>query len=386
MKGLIYFILVLFSSLLWSCEVQLPFPEKSINHDNAVSINALVIAGDSVMARMAWTEDLGDDMYEVIPDKPTLWRILKFVNPTLFPEDTIYNYKYKTELIIRDASMHLINSAGDSIPMIYNDSTMNYESDYRALPGETLTLTGSVTKLFPGKADSIHTYTASSRITVPDWTPDFEIIDCQKYYRGYEDREEIPLSERTTVVDSVATFRILIKEPANSPRHTYRIKVLGIGVNHEVNRHYIICWANAFYSTDPLLYDAALENKFAPWQPYTTDIFTNESFYNGQYTLTVSSRFFVRYHREGYYIGNNYKEAVYNDRRFEIELEAIGDELANYLTTIYRYRLDTDSYFSEPISLPNNIAGGVGIFGAIGNRKTVKYRFPGEEPLIPEFE
>ncbi len=154
----------------------------------------------------------------------------------------------------------------------------------------------------------------------------------------------------------------------SSHTHCYRIKVQAIEYNRKKNLDETIgwiAWCDAFFSTDPLLYDSSITGTFGPWQAYTTDVFTNSKFVGGEYDLTVQSRIF--------------SHSVSVHRAIKITLQPISASLANYLSSIYRIRSFEQSYFSEPSTLSTNIDGGVGIFGAIGKSVARMYWLPGEE-------
>ncbi|MBP3590571.1 MAG: DUF4249 family protein, partial [Muribaculaceae bacterium] len=130
-------------------------------------------------------------------------------------------------------------------------------------------------------------------------------------------------------------------------------------------------------SKDPLFYDPAITKSFGPWPAYTTDVFSDAYFPNGEYIVELNSRIFPAPSESSNSSG----------RYVEIELEPINRELMEYLSVLYRLRVATDSYFSEPVSLPSNIEGGVGVFGAVGKSAKVRYWFPGEEnPAVPPIE
>ena len=129
---------------------------------------------------------------------------------------------------------------------------------------------------------------------------------------------------------------------------------------------------SVFHTADGLLVDPAIDKSFGPWPAYVTDVFSDKSFYGDEYVVEVSSRM--------KYPGDN----IRNGRYFDIELQPINRELMEYLSVLYRLRVATDSYFSEPVSLPSNIEGGVGVFGAIGQSAKIRYWLPGEEnPAVP---
>ncbi len=362
-------ILPLIAYLLCACEVDLPISDNQASGDASYIITSLVSVGENVNLRLARTESINEDRYEVYDNTEMLWRVLMFPDTTYYyyPEDKQLMQKYKETLVSRKSDVYLITSSGE-IPMIYNDTTLNYECDYRPLPGEKLSVKAKC-RSNEDTTSSQLTNECYASVVVPDWQPEFEIISANKIYKQSLMRDDLGIEEVTA--DSVVEFKIKIID-RSTDIHCYRIKVQGISYmdipyeNNTVTEY--IRWCDAFFSSDPLLYDSAITGSFGPWQAYTTDVFTNSTFVSGEYDLIVQSRFF-RYSTSGY-------------RAIKITLQPISTSLANYLSTLYRIRSFTPSYFSEPASLSSNIDNGVGVFGAIGQSVSRIYFFPGEEQAL----
>lgn len=377
-KSPFYIISVGILAVASACETSLPVPDHQVSGDESVVISSLACAGDCLKVRLARTEAIGEAHHEVYEDKELLWRALMFPDTTYlsYPQDSLLMKKYKEQLVLGQSSVTLTTPTGEELPLKYNNATLDYECGYIPLPGERLTITAECQSgTAPAQVQRPHICTAT--VNVPDWKPEFEIVSAEKVYKKTLTRDDLNLAE--PVPDSVIDFKIRIIDP--SPQlHAYRIKVQGCAYSYQrvtdgkVDRAYIN-WIDAFFSNDPLLYDAGITDNFGPWQAYTTDVFTNQAFQGGEYYMSVQSR--IHGHSSGTTNGRY--------RAVKITLQPIAPSLANYLSSLYRLRSMTPTYFTEPTSLSSNVVGGVGIFGAIGESTSIFYRFPGEEdPLYPE--
>lgn len=379
MKKIFLTILAALALTLTSCEVELPSFRDTINTDNiAASVTALVNANDSIRLRLAYTESINDVLHEVYDDRNVLWRMIKFNDPIFYDVDTIIMDKYNKELVCPNGEVYFITNSGRRVDMVYNPKTLDYECDYKPRPGETYEFFAKANE--PDKP----AVNARAKIAVPDWKPQVEIVSCKAVYKELMSREELPLVERW--MDSVAELKIRIVDNSNDT-HCYRIKVQGVGyfrgysdidLGSFIQTFYFsnVVWSDAFFSSDPLLYDPAIIEHFGPWQPYTTDVFSNKSF-DGEHTLMVQ----VRYPDQLY--SHAWREEY--GRFIRVELEPISEDLMNYLSTMYRLRVFKQSYFSEPIGLPGNVDGAVGIVGAIGPSTVLHYWFPNEyDPTYPQ--
>ncbi|MDE7153375.1 MAG: DUF4249 domain-containing protein [Muribaculaceae bacterium] len=361
-----------------SCETFLPDPATQAKDDIQVVASSLVTTGDTVSVRLAYTENFTDKITEVYYDRNMMLRALMFPDTTRHSTDKYLMKKYYDELLLRVGKVELVTGTGERKEMKFNPSTFNFECAHKPTPGERLELSANISSR-TGKSLSLHSSTV-----VPGWKPEAEIIEATRLYREGEEREDLGLREMTN--DSVYQLKILLKDKSRDT-HCYRIKVQGVSYQYEGDSSswnissslwappiivYMpddyVTWTEAFFTTDPLLYDANLKKSFGAWHAYTTDLFTNKQFKNGSYLLTVQSRY--PYTSPG----------EFNKRRYiQVQLEPISFDLMNYLSTLYRVRIAETGYFSEPQSLASNINGGVGIFGSIGEPLVLRYWFPGEE-------
>lgn len=361
-----------------SCETTLPVPDNQTSGDASVVITSLASAGESLKVRLARTEAIGEPHKEVYEDRQLLLRALMFPDTTYksYPDDSLLMKKYRDELVLPHSLVTLTTSSGQEVPLEYNGATLNYECGYRPQPGERLTIKAEC-QSDTNKMLTHMPHICTATVDVPDWKPEFEIVSAEMVYKKALTRDDLHLVE--ALPDSVIDFKLRIVDP--SPQlHAYRIKVQGCLYHYSQGTSDIldidfVKWIDAFFSNDPLLYDAGITDIFGPWQPYTTDVFTNRAFDDGEYYLNVQSRF------------NGHTGASSNGyhRAIKITLQPIAPSLANYLTSLYRLRTATPTYFSEPTSLQSNVDGGVGIFGAIGKTTSRIYWFPGEEdPNYPQ--
>lgn len=364
--------------LLCSCETHLPDPADQNPDDVQIAASSLVTTGDTVALRLAYTESFYDKVSEIYSDRSMLLRALMFPDTSRFQTDKYLMKKYYDELLLKVGKVELTTGTGERKRMEFNPETYDFECGHSVTPGERLEFSATLTSR-KGKMLEV-----GSSTVVPGWKPDAEIVQATRRYKERQNREDLNLSEYSS--DSVYELKILLKDPSPD-LHCYKIKVRGVSYHYEGDsfmidlgapfnprpyistvKYDIVRWTDAFFTNDPLLYDAAITHSFGAWQPYTTDVFANRQFANGSYLLTVEARY--PYTAEDDFI----------HRRFiEVQLLPISLDLMNYLTSLYRVRTAVDDYFSEPMSLSSNIKGGVGIFGSIGEPLTLRYWFPGEE-------
>ncbi|MBD5245435.1 MAG: DUF4249 family protein [Barnesiella sp.] len=373
-------------TIFCSCETFLPDPGEQNKENIQIVASSLVSCGDTIGVRLAYTESFNDKVTEVYTDRSMLLRALMFPDTTKYPLDKELMKKYYDELLLRVGKVEITTGSGERLPMEFNPKSCYFECPHKFIPGERLELSANVSSR-EGKSLNIHSTT-----TVPGWKPEAELIDCVRLYRKTEEREDLALREFTN--DSVYQLKILLKD-SSPDLHCYRIKVQGVSYNYEGDSSLInissnlfappvvtympdnyVSWTDAFFTSDPLLYDANISRPFGAWQAFTTDVFTNRQFKGGSYVLTVQTR----------YPYTSYNSM--NKRRFlQVQLEPISVDLMNYLSSLYKIRTLTNDYFSEPASLASNISGGVGVFGSIGEPLTIRYWFPGEEdPNYPAAE
>lgn len=371
--------IMLILCMISSCETNLPDPSEQNKDGIQVVASGLVAKGNKVSVRLAYTEQFTDKVTEVYADRSMLLRALMFPDTARYTQDKYLMKKYYDELLLRVGKVELVTGTGERKAMEFNPETFNFECDHKAAPGERLELSANLTSR-EGKPLTLHSTTV-----VPGWKPEAELIEAIKLYREGEEREDLNLREMTN--DSVYQLKILLKD-VSPDMHCYRIKVQGVSYQYEGDSTIIwglggswgskpiisympddyISWTDAFFTNDPLLYDASIKKSFGAWQAYTTDLFTNKTFKNGSYLLTLQSRY-------PYTSSGNF-----NKRRFiQVQLEPISFDLMNYLSSLYRIRTASSDYFSEPQSLASNITGGVGIFGSIGEPLILRYWFPGEK-------
>lgn len=379
MKKIIYSLLTLPLVLLSACEVEMAAP-RADSDDSSITLTALAVAGEKLSARVSRTQDPNKAVFDKYDDPYLMWRVLKFDQRNQ-QADIKQQEKYYDGNLITDAKVTaLINN--QTFSLVYNDSTLNYECvDYIIQPGDNIHLTAvSSIEQIDGTYREFTTY---SEVTIPDKDFDIEILSTEKIYSKCTSNDGF--NERN--VDSVMIFKLKLK--SSSGLNFYRLKVTSVeyiadydkylhdiqGNRYEYDETKVglsfISPIDAFTCNDPLLYDSKIEKNFGPWQAYQTDVFTDKSFFDNEYVLDVSSR-----------IATSRSDGMNYGRYFEIELQPITRELMEYLSTVYHIRVKEDSYFSQPITIPSNIKGGVGVFGAIGKSKKIRYFFPGEENPI----
>ncbi|MDE5572440.1 MAG: DUF4249 domain-containing protein, partial [Muribaculaceae bacterium] len=368
MKKLLYIsTIIIYLCTLWSCEVEIVPPEMDDN--NPFTVTALAVDGEPLNVNLSWTEKIDTALSAPYSDSYVMWRVLNMLDTAehiiigsddtlYYTEDTTLFYDYYKKNVVTDATVSA-NINGQVIEMNYNPSTLNYEnSNYKVKAGDRIRI--NVTKKKYNKyQEGFKIIESTSQIEVPTHTPDVEIIKTNKIYKECE--KYLPLGNKEFAVDSVVVFTLKLKSP-NPGINCFRLKVSSIMTSFYTEDDIIpttITPISAYHSNDVLLYDSSLDKGFGPWPANQTDVFTDESFHNGEYIIDVSSR-----------VSCPYYLTVSDDnditRYFEIELQPITPMLMNYLSVLYRLRIATPSYFSEPTSLPSNIEGSVGIFGGIG--------------------
>lgn len=366
-------LIILFGTLC-GCEVEIDAPTRM--EDNSITVTALAVASEPLTVRLSWTEGINDALSAPFADSYEMWRVLNFLKET-HPEDSLIYQEYYKKHVATTARVKA-NIDGNEYDMTYNDKTLNYEyPDYTVKPGDRISINVQVDTLLPYQSTlgTQGVLESTSRIEVPSNTPGVEILKAEKIYRELEKYDPLMTVERG--VDSVVVFTLKLR--SQSPGvNFYRLKVTSmICVFDNPGSRNSTIPISAYHTSDPLLYDAAIDKGFGPWPAYQSDVFTDESFHSGEYIISLSSRVAVR--------GMTNSDGPLNTARyFEIELQPINAALMNYLSVLYRLRIATPSYFSEPSTLPSNIDGGVGIFGAIGKSAKIRYWLPGEEnPAIP---
>ncbi len=379
MKKLLYIsTIIIILCALWSCEVDIFPPEMGDN--NSITVTALAVDGEPLNVRLSWTEKIDSALSAPYSDSYVMWRVLnmldtnKYVIPgsesTLYyQEDSTLFEDYYKKNVVTDAKV-VANVNGQDFEMIYNPSTLNYEyNDYIAKAGDHIKITANASKFFHDQDNFLPTE-ASGWIDIPTNIPDVEIIKTDKMYKECEKYQ--PLGNVESAVDSVVVFTLRLKS-GNPGINCFRLKVSSILAiyNNDGQKNNILP-ITTYSTVDNLLYDSTIDKAFGPWPAYLTDVFTDESFHNGEYIIDISSR--VNNNRVS--SGGQPLNCI---RYYEIELQPITPMLMNYLSVLYRLRIAMPSYFSSSSSLPSNIEGGVGIFGAIGKSKKIRYFFPGEE-------
>lgn len=363
-----------------ACQVDLDPAVKASDGLADCTVTALATAGDSLKVRLMYTAYIYKEQYSIaITDRAKLLRIL------MFPNESAYGYmyknymeKYRPYLIDENAQVTAVTGSGEQISLEFNPVTLDFESGYKPSPGERISLTATI----PARKGTT-TLKASATATIPDWQPQFEIVDVKRVYKERQNDESNIYTESEMFADSVAEVTLRIHDNSTS-LNCYRLKTKGVSYNYPYDVIYepwqsqhsfhvdaSAYWSGVFFSSDPLLYDSQITSMFSPWQAYTTDVFTNRQF-NKVADVKVQVR---------------YPMALNKHQRFvEIELQPISPQLMNYLSVLYRIRLNTEhSYFSEFISLPSNIEGGVGIFGGIGKSTKLRIWLDGNpDPNYPE--
>lgn len=370
--------------LFTACEVTMPSVEEITTGDNECSLTALALAGDSLKIRVAYTETLSEDHYESVEDRNIRLRMLMFPFYThYYGLDTTIMEKYRDNLVGKTANVTAETGKGEKIKLFFNPTTLNYECGYKPSPGEQISISASM----PSR-DGMSTLKASSSVTVPDWRPQVDIAGVKYLYKARMESEDFPgMYESANFADSVAEITLHIQDKSTKI-NCYRINASGVTYCRDHVMHYDsnywdegwdieipsqVRWNCAFFTNDPLLYDSQITEHFGPWQAYTTDVFTNRQFKNDAY-VTIQVRYprYMELRKDNWY------------RFIQIEIQPITSQLMDYLSSLYRMRVAKQSYFSEFSTLPDNIDGGVGIFGGIGKSKKLRIWLDGVDPDYPE--
>lgn len=362
-------------AFLSGCEVEIDAP--GLENDNYMTLTALAVAGEKVSARISWTEDINKATSAPYADSYVMWRMLKFKDARRFPEDTVMFEQYYGRRVADNADV-TIKAGGNEYKMRYNPETLDYECDYKAEPGDRITISAKASRMmhYPSGLGYLVPLEAGSTVRVPEHAAEVEIVSAEKVFRALEKYDELGATEQG--LDSAMVFRLRFRSPS-SGTNCFRLKVTSISYRFadikypQFPDH--VSYISVFHTADPLLLDAAINKSFGPWPANITDVFSDKGFYGGEYVVEVSSRL--------KYPGDK----INSGRYFEIEVQPISRELFEYLSVLYRLRVATDSYFTEPVTLPSNIEGGVGVFGAIGKSAKIRYWLPGEEnPKVPPIE
>ena len=357
---------------LSGCEVALDAPNPI--KENSMTVTALAVCGKKLSARVSWTEDINEAVSAPYSDNYLMWRMLSFQKiVSLTPEDSVKLDRYYSQRVAKDADVKA--TIGDKeYRMTYNPETSDYECDYVVKPGDRISISAKSSRMlhYPSGLGYLVPLDAHSTVEVPTHKASVEILDAKKIYQAGKKGESIGTYEYG--VDSAVVFKLRLKSHS-SGTNCYRIRVSSVSFTIGDGSYLTqISPITAFHSNDPLFYDPAITKSFGPWPAYTTDVFSDAYFPKGEYVVELSSRIYPKLPKPmGRYI--------------EIELEPINRALMEYLSVLYRLRVATDSYFTEPVTLPSNIEGGVGIFGAIGKSAKIRYWLPGEEdPEVPPTE
>ncbi|MDE6809177.1 MAG: DUF4249 domain-containing protein [Muribaculaceae bacterium] len=386
-KNIYYLLLILFqSTLITACEVEMAAPTPDSN-DNLISLTALAVGGEKLSVRLSRNQDPNKASFDKFDDQYIMWRYLKFNFIKYDESDPSHQETYYDGNLITDADVTATVN-GQTYRLTYNSETLNFESDnYIAKTGDRISLTA--TGQIKQNDNTYREFKSYAAVTIPDTNFNVELLGTEKIYREKSMNED---GFREIGIDSAVVFKLRLN---SSPgMNFYRLKITSIsyifnydkylqdiqGNEYKYNPFYdgfsLIYPIDAFYSNDPLLYDANLGKNFGPWPAYMTDVFTDENFFEDKYVIEVTSR-----------IADVRGDCVNYGRYFEIELQPITRNLMEYISAIYRLRIKEDSYFSQPISISSNIEGGTGIFGAIGKSKKIRYFLPGEEnSSIPPVE
>lgn len=376
MKALYIPLILTVAIIINSCEVELDYPEVSGN--NGMTMTALAVADENLSVRLSLTQTIDDASADPYTSSYVMWRFLKF-GIQVNPKDSLLTADYYNRLLITDAKVTAKVNDSEHI-MTYDSKSHNYICAYRPHSGDRITITAKT-----GDESS-----AMATVEIPTHSAGIELIGADKVYREREHYSELGMTEGVQFTDSMMLFTIRITD-RTSGVNCYRLKVTAVGYRkgdlnykdpvdgsiHPATEHMFA--VSTYQTADPLLYDSGIDKSFGPWPAHQTDVFSSDRLRNGEYVLTVSSR--VPSNGSKNIIGLEY------GRYFEIELQPISRELFEYLSVLYRLRVATDSYFTEPVTLPSNIEGGVGIFGAIGKSAKIRYWLPGEEdPEVPPTE
>lgn len=108
----------------------------------------------------------------------------------------------------------------------------------------------------------------------------------------------------------------------------------------------------------------------------------DDSRINERYTMSISTQYFP-YRQNIYYgIHEKLKDITHIDMRLEISLHSITEGEYFYLKALNSIDSDMyDSPFTEPIKLPSNITGGIGVMG-VNTQHTQSLTLPSYVPTI----
>ena len=237
----------------------------------------------------------------------------------------------------------------------------SYSSDYRPVPGETIVINASVPGLPP----------VSSCVTVPQ-KPDFKLEVIGK---ALEDADEGSNFGRVRV-----NLRLTIKDRPGE-HDCYNIQMLEKS-EYRLEFGGSEWTGQALYSNDVIfrspddtfeMIEDAVNGTTYVWveRPFDDQAFDGET-----HVFDLWFEVWVSRHQELYYSnGDPGEEAADPDipltdlvdlSSFRFEIDAISEDIYLYEKTLAAYNGDElMEFFGEPVSIHNNITGGIGCFGAV---------------------
>lgn len=248
------------------------------------------------------------------------------------------------------------------------------ESLQAITPEEKFRLT---TALHPGDnirleavAENGH-YHVSSEVTVPHPVESLQVDTCLSYLREYNGQK--PYRQ----------FKVTLQDSPNEKNY-YRLEILNdISYHYEdtviIERHTEIINREDVILTDghPTSYDDE-ENGMFPTIKNKYNIFTDNRFSNSSVTLKVYTRLFDDFYAAEVYYGKVHRKHTVTVRL--LSFPEIGYRYLRALNTLGDD--DYDESLMEPISLPNNVKGGLGFVGVCSG---IEYRMDLPEKTWPKY-
>lgn len=243
--------------------------------------------------------------------------------------------------ILTDAQVELQVNDTDYFLMNYDSVTHVYISSYKPLPSDRITVS----------IKEAQSKSATATTLIPR-QPEIEIVSAEKIYHhptfvpdGEVDR---------TGTDTLIILSLRITDPVEEKNY-YRLKLRSCGIVQGDFTEGV--YSDIYSSTDQLFYNPNLKKDWGGWPAYFSNIFSDEQMNGKEYTFTVESRM-----------------RGASDPHWELELQALSENLYNYLEAVMRYRITDFDDYTESIYLPTNVDNGFGILGAVhSDRKILRW-------------
>ena len=333
MKTHIILTLALMCMAVTSCETEL-----DINADisRQLCVFALATPGQELEVYVSSTQCIEDAKY--ISQKFSL---------DTYKKGSALKY-YKQEYLVDNAQVILTVNNTTTIVLPYDSVTLSYHCGYTPTINDHLDL--SVT------AEDFEKATASTYIPTPQGISDIEFttsysLAVEASIRDYYDRTE-PFNDYFGS-DSIAIVKFGFHDPGRETNY-YLLRPRSIAeiYNKTIPNRPVTVYSvsDVFFSEDPVFFDKQLKKGYGSWEPYVSNIFTDELLNGKQNYISFESRI-----RRG------------SVPRIILELQSISKDLYLYLKSMQIYERRTDDVFASPVSIYTNVRNGWGVFGSMSS-------------------